>query len=77
MKNKQRWAHDNFLALRQRQRENVTEPQGPVRDQKKIRKIVRLHCLDGVATTSIVKWHLQTSVCPENMVTLSRQNCQL
>ena len=38
MKNKQRWTHDNFLALRQRQRENVTEPQGPVRDQKKFEK---------------------------------------
>ena len=38
MKNKQRWAHDNFLALRQQQRENVTEPQGPVRDQKKFEK---------------------------------------
>ena len=34
----QSWARDNFLALRQRQRDNVTEPQGPVRDQKKFEK---------------------------------------
>ena len=31
----QSWARDNFLASRQRQQDNVTQPQGPVRDQKK------------------------------------------
>ena len=34
----QSWACDDFLALRQRQHNNVTEPQGPVRDQKKFEK---------------------------------------
>ena len=34
----QSWARDNFLASGQRQRDNVTEPQGPVRDQKKFEK---------------------------------------
>ena len=29
IKNLQRWARDNCLALRQRQRDNVIEPQGP------------------------------------------------
>ena len=32
------WARDNFLASRQRQRDNVIEPRGPVRDQTKIEK---------------------------------------
>ena len=31
--------------------------------------------VDGEATTNIVKWQLHTTLCPENMVTLSRQNC--
>ena len=30
------WARDNYLASRQRQRDNIIQPQGPVRDQKKI-----------------------------------------
>ena len=42
--------------------------QGPEKSQK----IVRPQCLDGVATTNIVKWQFQTTLCPENMVTLSR-----
>ena len=32
----QSWARDNFLALRHR--DNVTEPEGTVRDQKKFEK---------------------------------------
>ena len=32
------WARNNCLASRQPQRDNVTEPQGPVRDQKKFEK---------------------------------------
>ena len=50
--------------------------QGP----EKIRKIVRPQCLLsrwGVATTNRVKWQLQTTLFPENMVTLSRQNCRV
>ena len=51
----QSWARDNVLASRQRQRDNVTEPQEPVRDQKKFKKyLVRPQCLDGVATANIV-----------------------
>ena len=57
---------------RQRNRASRTS-QGP----EKIRKIVRPQCLDGVATKSIVKWQFQTTLCPENMVTLSRQNCRM
>ena len=34
----QSWARHNFLASRQRQRDNVIYPHGPVRDQKKIEK---------------------------------------
>ena len=45
---------------RQRNRASRTS-QGP----EKIRKIVRPQCLDGVATTTIVKWQLQTTLCPE------------
>ena len=44
---------------------------------EKIRKIVSPQCLDGVATTNIVKWQFQAILCPENMVTLSRQNCRV
>ena len=49
--------------------------QGP----EKIRKIVRPQRLDGVpvAKTNVVKWQLQTTLCPENMVTLSQQNCRV
>ena len=57
---------------RQRNRASRTS-QGP----EKIRKIVRPQCLDGVATTNIVKWQLPTTLCPENMVTLSRKNCRV
>ena len=57
---------------RQRNRASRTS-QGP----EKIRKIVRPQCLDGVATTNIVKWQLETTLCPENMVTLSRKNCRV
>ena len=45
--------------MRQRNRASRTS-QGP----EKIRKIVRPQCLDGVATTSIVEWQLQTTLCP-------------
>ena len=55
----------------------MTEPQGPVREQKKVEKIVRPQCLDAVATTHIVKWQLQTTLYPENMITLSRKNCRV
>ena len=54
---------------RQRNRASRTS-QGP----EKIQKIVRPQCLDAVATTNIVKWQLQTTLYPENMVTLSRRN---
>ena len=47
--------------------------QGP----EKNRKIVRPQCLDGVATINIVKWKLQTTLWPDNMVTLSRRNCRV
>ena len=47
--------------------------QGP----EKNRKIVRPQCLDGVATINIVKWQLKTTLWPDNMVTLSRQNCRV
>ena len=40
------WTRDNFIVSRQRQRDNVIEPQGP----EKIRNIFRSQCLDGVAT---------------------------
>ena len=58
--------------MRQRNRASRTS-QGP----EKIRKIVRPQCLDRVATTSIVEWQLQTTLCLENMVTLSRQTCRV
>ena len=47
--------------------------QGPEKNQK----IVRPQCLDGVATINIVKWKLQTTLWPDNMVTLSRRNCRV
>ena len=57
----QSWARDNFLASRQR---NVAfgTSQGP----EKNRKIVRPQCLEGV-----------TTLFPDNIVTLSRQNCRV
>ena len=70
----QSWARDNSLVSRQRQRDNVIKPQGLVRDQPKNRKIVWPQCLSGVATINMVKWQLQTTIWPDNMVTLSRQN---
>ena len=62
----QSWARDIFLASRQRQRDNVIQPQGP----EKIRKILRSLCLQGVATTNIV-------TLPDTMVRLSRQYCRV
>ena len=62
----QSWACDIFLASRQRQRDNVIQPQGP----EKIRKILRSLCLQGVATTNIV-------TLPDTMVRLSRQYCRV
>ena len=47
--------------------------QGP----EKNRKIVRPQCLNGVATINIVKWQLQTILWPDNMATLSGQNCRV
>ena len=47
--------------------------QGPEKNWK----IVRPQCLDGVATIHIVKWQLQTTLWPDNMDTLSRQNCRV
>ena len=32
---------------------------------------------DGVAIINIVKWQLQTTLGPDNIVTLSRQNCRV
>ena len=69
---KQSWARDNCLASRQRPRASETS-QGP----EKIRNLVRRQCLNGVAITNIVKWQLQTTLWPENMITLSRQNCRV
>ena len=70
---RQSLARGNFLALRQRQRDNVIEPQG----QEKIRKILRSRCLARVATTNIVKMENPTTLRPDNMVTLSRQCCRV
>ena len=58
----QSFARDNFLASRQRQRNNVIEPQG----QEKIRKIFGSWCLDEVVTTNIVILHCRGSIvaCP-------------
>ena len=47
----QSWARTIFLASRQRQRDNVIEPHEP----EKIQKIFWSRCLDGEATTKIVK----------------------
>ena len=66
---KQSWARDNFLASRQRQRNNVhNRASGTSQGPEKIRKIVRPQCLLsrwGVATTNRVKWQLQTTLFPE------------
>ena len=45
--------------------------------QKKNKQIVRPQYLDRVATINIVKWKLQTTLYPDNMVTLSRRNCHV
>ena len=62
--------------MRQRQCDNVKQyslMQGPEKNGKI--PVVRPQCLDGVATINIVKWQLQTTLWPDNMVTLLRQNC--
>ena len=68
---KQSWARDNVLASRQRQRNNVIEPQG----SEKFRQIFRSRCLEGVATTNIVILQFTKTLWPENMLTLSQQYC--
>ena len=61
-----------FVSFATTTKHNVIEPQGP----EKMRKIFRSWCLDGVATINIVmQW--QTTLWPENMVTLSRQYCRV
>ena len=67
----QSWARDNVLASRQRQRNNVIEPQG----SEKFRQIFRSRCLEGVATTNIVILQFTKTLWPENMLTLSQQYC--
>ena len=68
------WQFFSFATTTTQQRNRASRTsQGP----EKIRKIVRPQCLDGVATTKIVKWQIQTTLCPENMVPLSRQNCRV
>ena len=69
----QSWARNNFIASRQRIRDNVTEPEGP----EKNLKIFMPRCLDGVATPNIVILHKLTTLWPENVVTLSRQYCRV
>ena len=55
----------SFTTTTTRQRKIASRTmQGP----KKSLKIVRPQCLDGVTTTNIVKWKLQTTLCPEYMV---------
>ena len=44
----QSWAHNNYLALRQRQRDKVKELQG----QEKIQQMLSL-CLNGLVTSNI------------------------
>ena len=48
---------------------------GTSQGTEKNRNIVRPQYLDLVPTKNIVKWQLQTTLWPDNMVTLSRQNC--
>ena len=45
--------------------------------QEKIRKKVRPQCLDGVATTSIVKWQLQTTLWHGPIVATELSRAQL
>ena len=47
---------------------------GTRQGQEKNQKTVRHQCLDGVATIKRVKWQLQTTLLPDNMVALSRLN---
>ena len=54
----QSWARDNCLASRQRQRNNVTEPKGPVRNQKKFEKQLGLRV--GFYSPD-KKWHLRNA----------------
>ena len=63
----------SFATTTTRQR-NITSgtSQGPEKNQT----IVRPQCLDGVTTINIVKWQLKTTLWPDNMVTLWRQNCR-
>ena len=56
---------------RQRQSDNGIEHQG----QEKIRKMLRLPCLNGVSTPNIYVIQKSTIVWPKNMVMLSRQCC--
>ena len=67
------FACDIFLSFGTVQRDNVIEPQG----QEQIRKILRSPCLDGVATPNIVKMPNPTTLRPANIVTLSRQYCDV
>ena len=60
-----------FVTTTTRQRDNVIYvASGTSQGPEKNRKIVRPQCLDGVATINIVKWQLQTTLWPDNMVTL-------
>ena len=68
----QSWARDNFLSFATTTpRQRNTAP-GTSQVPEKNRKIVRpqCQCLDGIATINIVKWELQTTLWPDNMVTL-------
>ena len=72
----------SFATMTTRQRNNATTRQcniasGTSQGPEKNRKIVRPQCLDGVATQNIVKRQLQTTLWPDYMVTLLRQNCRL
>ena len=68
----QSWARDNFKASRQPQWNNVIEPPEPEKNRKQFRSA---WCLDGVATPNKVMLQYQTTLWPENMVSLSRQYC--
>ena len=73
----QSWARNNFLASQQRQRDNEKQRNRASGAMEKIRKIVRYLCQDGVATTDLVKWQLQTTLWPENMFKMSQQYCRV
>ena len=64
----QSWACNNFLVTTTTRQRNIASEtsQGPEKNQK----IVRPQCLYGVAPINIVKWQLQTTLWPDNMVTL-------